>query len=187
MLDRRAPAAESARRQWGEYSVQPRDIIAAVPFLVGALDFRQMEALAAKVDAPRQFARGAVLMRQGDIGQSMFLIADGKVAVAVHSPEGEQRVAMLGPGDIVGEMSLLTGARRSATVTAIRRVAAVEIARPAIEALIVDTPGLIARFAEMMEQRNAELKRIHDDAQRWNDLGLARAEIAARMTAYFAG
>jgi len=44
----------------------------------------------------------------------MFVLVDGKVTVSVHLRAGEERVATLGAGDIVGEMSLLTGARRSA-------------------------------------------------------------------------
>jgi CRP-like cAMP-binding protein len=167
--------------------LHPRDVVASVPFFIDVLDFGQLDALGAALAPPRLFPRGTVMMRQGDIGHSMFIIADGKVHVAVHSPSGDQHVATLASGDIVGEMSLLTGARRSATVTAARKVAAVEIPKPAIEGLIVETPGLIARFAEMMEQRHAELSRIHDDAGRWNNIGLSRDELVARMTAFFAG
>jgi CRP-like cAMP-binding protein len=167
--------------------LHPRDVVASVPFFVDVLDFGQLDALGAALGPPRLFPRGTVMMRQGEIGHSMFLIAEGKVHVAVHSPAGDQHVATLGSGDIVGEMSLLTGARRSATVTAARKVAAVEIPKSAIEGLIVERPGLIGRFAEMMEQRHAELSRIHDDAGRWNNIGLSRSELVARMTAFFAG
>lgn len=162
-------------------------MVASVPFFVEVLDFRQLDRLGEKLPEPRDFGRGTVLMRQGDLGHSMFILADGKVNVSVHSPSGEQHVASLGSGEIVGEMSLLTGARRSATVTAAKRVSAVEIPKKALEGLIVESPGLIARFAEMMEQRHAELDRIHDDAGRWNHIGLTRDEIVARMTAFFAG
>ncbi|MBN8995243.1 MAG: cyclic nucleotide-binding domain-containing protein [Rhizobiales bacterium] len=167
--------------------MHPRDVVASVPFFVDVLDFSQLDRLGDRLAEPREFGRGALLMRQGEIGHSMFIVAEGKVAISIHSPSGEQHVATLGAGDVVGEMSLLTGARRSATVTAAKRVAAVEIPKAAIEGLIVETPGLIGRFAEMMEQRHAELGRIHDDAGRWNNLGLSRDEIVARMTAYFAG
>lgn len=167
--------------------MHPRDVVASVPFFVDVLDFGQLDALGAALAPPRLFPRGTVMMRQGDIGHSMFLIADGKVNVAVHSPSGDQHVATLGSGDIVGEMSLLTGARRSATVTAARKVAAVEIPKSAIESLIAESPGLIGRFAEMMEQRHAELDRIHEDAGRWNNTGLSRSELVARMTAFFTG
>ena len=183
------PAGEPKLRHSNDWepSLHPRDVVASVPFFVEVLDFGQLDRLGDRLPEPRDFARGTVLMRQGEIGHSMFIIADGKVTVSVHSPSGDQHVATLGTGEIVGEMSLLTGARRSATVTAARRVAAVEIPKAALEGLIVDTPGLIHRFAEMMEQRHAELDRIHEDAGRWNHIGLSRNEIVARMTAYFAG
>jgi CRP-like cAMP-binding protein len=167
--------------------LHPRDVVASVPFFVDVLDFRQLDMLGERLAEPKDFPRGAVLMRQGDLGQSMFIVAEGKVNVSVHSPAGEQHVATLGSGEIVGEMSLLTGARRSATVTAARRVAALEIPKKALGGLIVETPGLIDRFAGIMEQRHAELGRMHDDAGRWNNIGLSRDEIAARMTAFFAG
>lgn len=167
--------------------MHPRDVVASVPFFVDVLDFRQLDTLGMALAPPRPFPRGSVLMRQGELGHSMFIVAEGKVNVGVHSPAGEQHVATLGPGEIVGEMSLLTGARRSATVTAAKKISALEIPKTALEGLIVESPGLIARFAEMIEQRHAELSRIHDDAGRWNHGGLSRDEIVARMTAFFAG
>jgi CRP-like cAMP-binding protein len=117
----------------------------------------------------------------------MFVLVDGKVTVSVHLRAGEERVATLGAGNIVGEMSLLTGARRSATVTATRPVSALEIAKPALEELLTGSPGLIARFAEMVEQRQAEIDNIQDLDDRTVSVGLTRAEIAARMTAFYAG
>jgi CRP-like cAMP-binding protein len=103
----------------------------------------------------------------------------------VHERGGDQRVATLGPGDIVGEMSLLTGSRRSATVTALGKVRAIEIDKAALEPAFAASRKLFDRFAAMAEQRNGELRRRHADAARWNSVGLGRAEIAARMTAFY--
>ena len=103
-------------------------------------------------------------MREGDLGASMFAIVSGKVAVSVRERDGETRVAVLGPGDIVGEMSLFTGARRSATVTALKQVAVLEVGKEALDAVLAEEPDLIRRFAEVMEQRESELKSIHAEA-----------------------
>jgi CRP-like cAMP-binding protein len=104
----------------------------------------------------------------------------------VRTPSGDKRVATLGAGDMVGEMSLMTGARRSATVTTLKPVTAVEIGKVALAAMIVRLPDLVQRFAGVMEQRQAELARIRD-GHGWYGGGLSRAELAARMTAFYAG
>ena len=128
-----------------------------------------------------------MLMRQGHIGASMFVILDGKVAVAIHSRQGEKRVATLGTGDIVGEMSLFTGARRSATVTALRQVTAIEITKPAIEPLLIHSTGLVERLAATVKQRQADLDHLHREDERWYSVSLSHHELVARMTAYYSG
>ena len=155
-------------------------------FFRGVLDADALARLAAAAK-PAAFGRGTPLMRQGELGASLFVIAAGKVAVTVHGPGGDRRVARLGPGDVVGEMSLLTGARRSATVTAEGKVSAFEITKEALEPILAASPGLVERFAAMMEQRHGELDRKHADFARWNAVGLGRAELAARMTAFYSG
>ncbi len=133
------------------------------------------------------FHRGDVLMRQGEIGTSMFTILSGKVAVTVRERGGDQEVATLGPDDVVGEMSLLTGERRSATVTARGKVVALETPKTALEPILAEAPHLAARFAEMVKARHAQLSQIHQDFERWNSVGHSQSELAARMTAFYAG
>jgi CRP/FNR family transcriptional regulator, cyclic AMP receptor protein len=65
---------------------------------------------------PIQLRAGRVLMRTGDLGRDFAIIAEGNVEVT--SPLGE-RLAILGPGDVVGEVALLGGKVRNATVTAL--------------------------------------------------------------------
>lgn len=150
------------------------------------MNAEELDRLAAKLQM-RTFPRGVTIVRQGDLGASMFVVVDGKVTVTVHARSGEERVATLGPGDVVGEMSLLTGARRNATVVASRQVTALEIAKPALETLLIGSARLIGRFAETVEQRQAEIEHIHEADERSRSVGLSRAEIAARMTAFYTG
>ena len=160
--------------------------LSSTGFFRGVLDAEALARLAAAAK-PAAFGRGPPLMRQGVLGGGVFVIAAGMAAVTVHARGGDRRVARLGPGDVVGEMSLLTGARRSATVTAEGKVSAFEIARPALEPILAASPGLVERFAAMMEQRHGELDRKHADFARWNALGVGGAELAARMTAFYSG
>jgi len=164
--------------------MEPQDILHLTPFFGAVLDQSELDLLAENLRVAN-VPRGTVLMRQGDDGSSMFVIVDGKARVTLHGRGGETTVATLAAGDIFGEMSLMTGARRSATVTAARKLTALEITKAAFEALLARDPDLIRRFAETVEQRHAELERINSSSSSWMGLGLGRAEIAARMTAFY--
>lgn len=166
--------------------MEVRGILNATAFFNVVLDARQLDRLAEATKAVR-FRRGEVLMRQNDLGSSMFVLVEGKVTVSVHEPGGDRVVATLGPGEVVGEMSLITGDRRSATVKAKGKVAALEISKAALEPILAAEPKLAGRFAVVVEQRHAELARRHAEARRWVSVGVGRDEIAAQMTAFYSG
>ncbi len=158
-----------------------RDVLATVPFFAETLDDGQLDALAAtarRVD----YDRGSTLMREGDSDDSLVVIADGAVNVSVAGrPE---TVATLGEGDIVGEMSLLTGAPRSATVTVVRPVVAFEIGKDDLEPLLIMSPSLFERFAAMVEQRREDLDRIY--GPRFAELYLSsQTQLVGAMRAFF--
>ena len=68
---------------------------------------------------PKHFAAGEVIMRQGDVSDALHVITRGRVRVERDQPgETPLVLAELGPGDVIGEMGLLDGGPRSATVTA---------------------------------------------------------------------
>src|SRR4029079_19504717 len=77
-------------------------------------------------DAPMAvYGSGETIVKQGEEGQSMFVVLSGDVRVVL-GPQ-RQEVALIGRGGYFGEMSLLTGEPRSATVLATGDVAVVEI------------------------------------------------------------
>ena len=163
-----------------------RGILNATAFFNVVLDARQLDRLAEATKVVR-FKRGEVIMRQNDLGSSMFVLVDGKVTVSVHEPGGDRVVATLGAGEVVGEMSLITGDRRSATVKTKGRVTALEITKAALEPILAAEPRLAERFAVVVEQRHAELASRHAEARRWVSVGVGRDEIAAQMTAFYSG
>ncbi len=166
--------------------MEVRGILNATAFFNVVLDARQLDRLAEATRVVR-FKRGEVIMRQNDLGSSMFVLVDGKVTVSVHEPGGDRMVATLGPGEVVGEMSLMTGDRRSATVRAKGKVTALEISKAALEPILAAEPRLAERFAVVVEQRHAELASRHAEARRWVSVGVGRDEIAAQMTAFYSG
>jgi CRP-like cAMP-binding protein len=163
-----------------------RGILNATAFFDVVLDAEQIDALAAAVKVVR-YGKRDVIVRERDLGASMFALIEGKVSVSVHTPGGEKTVATLGPGEVVGEMSLVTGERRSATVTALGKVTALEITKAALEPILAAAPKLVERFATLVEQRHAELASRNQDARRYMSVGVGRAEIVARMTAFYSG
>lgn len=167
--------------------MEAAEILRSVPFFREAMDDSQIEAMAAKTHE-RLFPAGAVLMQEDDFGTSMLVITGGRVRVSVGDGRGGERtVAELGTGDIVGEMSLMTGARRTASVTAINEVEGLEITKVALESVLAHAPELFDRFCAMLEKRKAELAQIQADAKAWHILGMSAAEIAAEVRKFFGG
>ena len=74
----------------------------------------ELEAIAAIVET-REIAAGKELFREGDPGDGLYLVVAGEVDVVKRGPRGERSLAKLGPGGVLGEMSLLTSDARSAT------------------------------------------------------------------------
>ena len=110
---------------------------------------------------PCLFRAGSLLMTQGDFGNSMFAIVAGTVSVTFVDPtEHPNEVAILSAGDVVGEMALLTGDRRTATATAVTNVDAVEISKPALERMFASAPYLVEGFAATLTLRKAILDQI---------------------------
>ena len=68
---------------------------------------------------PVSFGRGAVIYREGDPGDEMLLIIEGSASAVLDAPHGAMlRLATYGPGTVLGEMSIVDGDRRSASVVA---------------------------------------------------------------------
>lgn len=84
----------------------------------------------------RAYKPGTVIVREGDPGNSLFLIVDGAVEVRGTDPKGRQvKLAQLQQGDFFGEVAVLTGKPRTATVVAQTDVAVVEISRATLAEL----------------------------------------------------
>ncbi|MGH9409371.1 MAG: cyclic nucleotide-binding domain-containing protein, partial [Vicinamibacterales bacterium] len=122
------PIQVEYRREWPEtdaaHQIDDRErLLAEIDlFQTVPAEIRREIAEAARL---RVFGHGEMIVRQGDPGQSMFLVKSGE-AVVLLEPSGHE-VARIGRGGYFGEMSLLTGDSRSASVCAAGDVAALEI------------------------------------------------------------
>ncbi|MBI1865944.1 MAG: cyclic nucleotide-binding domain-containing protein, partial [Nitrospirae bacterium] len=105
-----------------------------------------------------RYAEGEVLFRQGDAGESFFLIRTGSVDIVIQDAGGmERHLATLGPGEYFGEMSLLTGEPRSATARVTRDLVVVVITKDNFASLLETNPELADRFSEALARRQAEI------------------------------
>jgi NADH dehydrogenase len=75
------------------------------------------------------YETGQVIIRQGDIGRSMYLIQSGSVEVVSTGPQGEKRLAILASGSHFGEIAVLQNSRRNATIRALEPVSLLRLSR----------------------------------------------------------
>jgi CRP-like cAMP-binding protein len=95
----------------------------------------------------------SVLMREGGFGSEVMIIADGQATVSRHTDGGESVVATVVRGDVVGEMSLLDGGRRSATVTAVTPLSLYVASASEFAALLEALPVVAERIARTAAER----------------------------------
>src|SRR5262249_13716172 len=85
----------------------------------------------------RRFRRNEVIFHQGDPGDSLHVVTSGSLKVVLPSAEGEEAIiATLRPGDFFGELALLDGAERSATVIALEPAETMTLPRTAFHELL---------------------------------------------------
>jgi CRP-like cAMP-binding protein len=101
------------------------DHLRAVPLFQGLSD-SALEAVAG-LASEIEFADGQTVTREGDLGDAFYVIVAGRLSVSRYG----SAVRELGPGDFLGEISLVDGRPRTATTTAVGPVEALVIRRPA--------------------------------------------------------
>ena len=118
-----------------------------------------------------RFAEGDTLIRQGDEDNDMFLLVEGAVNVLVTVDGKEVLVTTMQAGDYFGEMSLLTGEPRTATIRAATGGGTYRISREAIAPLIESDHDLMDQLSRNLAERNlsrqakaaASVEGSHDD------------------------
>ena len=131
-------------------SKSPANALEQVPLLAD-LTQRDRQRLAANMKE-RTFPAGREVVVEGRNGVGFFIIVDGKAAVSV----GDRILNMLGPGDYFGEMALISGGQRSATVTADTELRCLTITAWGFKAFVQDNPKVAWGLRQTMAQRLAE-------------------------------
>lgn len=133
--------------------------------LFASLPAERLQSLASGL-VPRFFRAGDTLMRRGEAGESMLVLVEGllEVRADLGSRGAEQAVAVIQPGEFLGEMSLLTGEPRSATVVALTDVVTWEITKEQMEPLLRSDPPFAAVLARTLAERLANNARLRGAA-----------------------
>ncbi len=98
---------------------------------------------------------------QGQVGDSLFLVADGTVEVLVRRANGVDVVVdTMGRGEVIGEMALLTGEPRAATVRALDSVVVYELGCRHYQTLLRNHPEWLDQLAEIAADRLARRRRF---------------------------
>jgi CRP-like cAMP-binding protein len=161
--------------------MEPRAVLKATPFFADVLDDKEIGMLAAHAHFV-SYPRGATPIEEDGPGHAMFVVVSGEATVTV---KGEpEPVARLRAGDIFGEMSLLTGARRSATVTAATPLETIEVSKQALANVLDHSPDLVDRFVQMLSRRQAQLDHVAG-GNAWGMMRLGRAELAGMIRSFF--
>jgi CRP-like cAMP-binding protein len=100
---------------------------------------------------------GETIIRQGEVGDCMYVIQDGEVEILVESGGGEIPLAVRGEGDFIGEMAIFDRDVRSATVRAKGQVRMLTVDRKNFLRRIHQDPSLAFRIVETMSRRIREL------------------------------
>ena len=136
------------------------------------------------------FAKGNVITKQGDERSHwLYIIINGEAEVYVDLPNGKRRtVRILGRGNFFGEMGLLTGAPRSASVVAKSDVECYRIDKEVIEEILHARPGIADEISHILVTRRAELDialQNLDATGQHKDLSQQRSEILATIKRFF--
>jgi CRP/FNR family cyclic AMP-dependent transcriptional regulator len=113
------------------------------------------------------FADGEEIVRQGDEGNCMYVIQAGEVDVVRDDGGGEVRLAVLGEGDVFGEMALFDREARSATVRARGEARVLTLDRKTFMRRVHEDPSVAFRILQRMSHRirqlNEEVVRLKAD------------------------
>lgn len=134
------------------------DVLSGLP-LFAALDDDAGEALRGAMKH-ENFARGDVVFDEGDPGDKLYAVVEGKIKLARTAPDGRENLqAVLGPGEMFGELSLFDPKPRTAGAVAVTDSVLASLAHDALRPWITGRPDVAVQLLQALAQR---LRRTND-------------------------
>jgi CRP-like cAMP-binding protein len=129
-----------------------RNLIRKVP-LFSELNDLETDAIVNLVST-RNVPRKSIVVQEGDVGDSLFIILKGSVKISSYTPEGKEVVlSLLGEGGVFGEMALLDRQPRSATVSTMEDASLAQLRRPDFERLLLEQPAIALKLLSELVSR----------------------------------
>lgn len=132
--------------------------------LFSALTRAEHQQLAKQLQ-PRPYAPGSLIARQGETGDCLFILVRGQVDVWLEGENTRHLLAVLKPMQIMGEMSVLTGEPRSATLSAHGDVECYALSKDAFQTMLQNRPELADSFAQLLAERNEQRNTLQQELQ----------------------
>src|SRR5438309_89566 len=121
-----------------------------------ALSSEELETIA-QLLRERRLAEAEVLCRQGDAGDALFIVTGGRIRLSTTDPSGNEKVlTFFTDGQFFGEMSLLTGAPRSASACAETDCQLLVLDKPAFDELLAGHPEIMREMLKVVSQRTLQ-------------------------------
>jgi small-conductance mechanosensitive channel len=130
----------------------------------------------------RRFGKNERVIEEGEQGHTFYLVVSGEVSV--RTGKGHE-VTRLKRGNYFGEMSLLTGEPRAATVVALEDAVLLELDRPAFARMFVTHPGLARRLSSLLAQRRTQLRAVAESSGGTADAAPEANHILGRLRQIF--
>lgn len=133
------------------------------------------------------FAAGEAICREGDHDDGLYMIVEGDAVVRIGTGGEAREVARLTAGQFFGEMSLMTGEARTATVVAATDLLCYRIDKPAFQTVVSDSPAIVDDIAEVLAQRRMALSAARDerDEVRRTRHETAKQDLLGRIRGFF--
>jgi len=136
----------------GRLSAVDTDVVRKAP-LFAALDDEAARALIGSMTTSH-LERGDVLFHEGDQGDRLYVISDGKIKLGIISVDGrENLLAILGPGEMFGELSLFDPGARTATATAVAETQLIALGHDDLHKFLVGRPDVAATLLGALARR----------------------------------
>lgn len=139
----------------GEESTDATELLRHLPLLAGLSEVELQRI--AQVAVARSFPKGARVFHEGDESDACYVVRSGEVRVTREHSDGRAiALATLGPGEIVGELAMLDGEVRSASVEALSDVELLAISAPDMRGLLERNPEITSKLVIALTRRVRE-------------------------------
>jgi small-conductance mechanosensitive channel/CRP-like cAMP-binding protein len=149
-----------------------------------ALDAEKIDRLARRMRMII-YGPGEVVLRQGDPGDSLYVVRSGGVAVQVGAPGAQKEVATLSSGQFFGEMSLMTGESRAATVVAKSDCECYIVDKEAFQEILEERPELAGIISDILSRRQVALVGASADAALAGQVVMQKNQLRSKIAAFF--